>query len=897
MPTGNNSPSVTILHVSDTQFGQYHRFGTEDSLARNLIRDLERLKRDERVPEPDLMILSGDITERANEDEFADALAFLDEVCAITGLSRERVVVVPGNHDVSWSWSEAHFYECRAKGKEFAVPYFPKWENYQRFVTELHDPTAFTAERPYRLHRFDELRVAVAAMNSTIKESHRDDDHYGWCGDGQLRWFARELGELDGMLRIGVLHHNVRRKAVADNENLRDEDALSDILRDRLDLILHGHTHAGKEDRLPNGTLVLATGSAAVTEDWRPGETRNQYQVLRVDAWNTTRWAREWDGVRDWMPDIRADPERRRTQVPVRLIVPGWNSRRQTADEVSRFETGELWERWERGRDFAEQVVWTTQQDLGKEAQIHSRRTEDPPLRYLLVHQNGRPLRYVGIVDGPLDRTTLEDFDRRVFGPARVQHSEFVLVHRGPDEPELREHALVPHGIRVKTWNEYNALLDCTAYRTWLKRELDNDRLYPQKLYQPQRYRDIDRFGGAESEIRDDLLDQVSRELLAEDGCFVLVLGDAGYGKSFLVRRLAHRMLDNDRLGITPIVVYLKDRDKRQTVAEMVSNVLIPSNTSFAPDHFRHSLEAGSLALLIDGYDEFAVRVGYDNAAAQLRTFLDAAKGRARILLTTRPSHFRSTENVTSSLFASLQTVHHGRVRLLEPFDDDQQRAFLRRWFELEGAADPVVLAGEWMAALRQVDNLPELARTPRMLSFIVKDLRLEEIRSAVGRGVVTAADLYDRLVSRWLSEEAARIDPAGRGAVSEEQRRELLEEIALRLWQAGERDVTEDALQQAVRDVLDLPGLELTVDQAAQIAGSRTLLQVGDGCWKFTHQSVWEFLLASHLATFFRAGRADDLIGDARLTPLTGRFLRDLAPESVEAWLDGRSGDDPEDM
>lgn len=858
-------------------------------MARNLIRDLERLKRDEGVPDPDLMVLSGDITETADEDQFVDALAFVDEVCAVTGLSRERVVVVPGNHDVSWSWSEAHFFQCKAKKREFAVPYFPKWENYQRFVTELHGPTAFTAERPYRLHRFDDLRVAVAAMNSTIKESHRPDDHYGWCGDDQLRWFARELGELDGMLRIGALHHNVRRKAVADNENLRDEDALSDILHDRLDLVLHGHTHAGKEDRLPNGTLVLATGSAAVNKDWRPGETPNQYQVLCVNAGETIRWARQWDGEREWIPDVRADPQRRRTQVPVRLTVPGWSPRPETTDKRTRF--AEQWERREQAWYFAEQVAWTTRQDLGEEAQIHPRRTEDPPLRYLLVHQNGKPLRYVGIVDGHLDRATLNDFYRRVFGPARVQHSEFVLVHRGPDEPELREHALVPLGIRVKTWNEYNSLLDLTAYRTWLKHELDTDRLYPQELYQPQRYRDIDRFGGAESKVRDDLLGQVSRELLAEDGCFVLVLGDAGYGKSFLVRRLAHRMLENDRLGITPIVVYLKDRDKRQTVAEMVASVLIPSNTSFGPDHFRHSLEAGSLALLIDGYDEFAVRVGYDNAAAQLRTFLDAAKGHARILLTTRPSHFRRAEHVTSSLFNSLRTVHHGRVHLLEPFDEAQQLAFLTRWFELEGAADAAALAGEWMTALSQVDNLPELARTPRMLSFIVKDLSLEEIRSAIGHGVVTAAALYDRLVNRWLSEEAARIDPTGKRAVSKEQRRELLEEIALRLWQAGERDVTEDALQRAVRDVFNLSALELTVDQAAQIAGSRTLLQTGDGCWKFAHQSVWEFLLACRLAAAFRAGRADELIGDAQLTPLTGRFLRDLAPEAVIAWATGMSG------
>ena len=90
-------------------------------------------------------------------------------------------------------------------------------------------------------------------------------------------------------------------------------------------------------------------------------------------------------------------------------------------------------------------------------------------------------------------------------------------------------------------------------------------------------------------------------------------------GKSFLVRRLAYRLIENEDAGLTPIVIYLRDRDKRQNLGEMVSATLMLSRAAFQIERFQHSLEAGSLALLIDGYDEFAVRVGYANAAAQLR--------------------------------------------------------------------------------------------------------------------------------------------------------------------------------------------------------------------------------------------------------------------------------------
>jgi hypothetical protein len=37
--------TATILHVSDPQFGQYHRFTSDDPLAGHLLGDLDRLRR------------------------------------------------------------------------------------------------------------------------------------------------------------------------------------------------------------------------------------------------------------------------------------------------------------------------------------------------------------------------------------------------------------------------------------------------------------------------------------------------------------------------------------------------------------------------------------------------------------------------------------------------------------------------------------------------------------------------------------------------------------------------------------------------------------------------------------------------------------------------------------
>lgn len=899
MQRGKDDPAVTILHVSDTQFGRYHRFNEHDSLAASLIRDVTKLRADGHIPPVDLMILSGDLAEQAAAEEFEQARHFVDQLCSALGLGLDHVVTVPGNHDVNWYSSEIAFLQWRKDHGRDATPpppYAQKWDEYRKFATGLHGPAAFTEEQPYRLHRFDDLRVAVAALNSTIHESHRDEDHYGWCGEEQLRWFAGQLESslANGMLRIGVVHHNVRRGATADDENLRDAGDLSAILGGHLDLLLHGHTHEGRRDSLPDGTPVLATGSAALEQDRRPDEVPNQYQVLSVRPGETTRWARQWDHIgKRWIADPRATRDGNGSAATVRLETPGWRPIEIEGDiqATHRMQSNVL--RFEfRDFDFVRQVAEVTRADLSapsnpNDVTVESKQKDG--LEYVLGFRPGLRDRCVGVVDGSADKAIIQKLDNQVFAPLRARGAvELMVVHHGPDDPVLRDWAR-ENGIHVKTWTEYNDLLDPSAYRVWLRKKLDDDSLYPQPLYQPQRFRSINRFGRA-GNVQPDLLDEVHQTLLSENDQFALILGDAGFGKSFLVRRLAYRLLANERAGVTPIVIYLRERDKRQSLDEMVADALVPSGAAFQINRFNHSLQSGTLALLIDGYDEFAVRVGYDHAAAQLRTFTEALHGNAKILLTTRPSHFRNSDEATSKLFENL-TSHQGRVYQLEPFDPGQQHGFLTQWFILkENEEDEASrLANDWMRALETVDNLPELARTPRMLSFIVEDLSLAEIKEAAQHGVVTAADLYQRLVSRWLSEEERKI---GQGTpVPSDKRQEALEAIALGLWQGGERDVTEDTLRQSSRDVLDLPRLNLTADQAAQEIGGRTLLKIDGQRWRFAHQSVYEFLLASRLARALRNGPDDALMGTAELSELTIRFLRDLAPTEATAWVARISG------
>ena len=314
--------AVTLLHVSDPQFGKNHIFGGNgdtpadqayDTLVVRLKDDLEQL-RDSHGLRPDLMVVTGDLTEWARPAEFDEVRRFLVEVSEFLGLPRDRVVIVPGNHDISRDGCEAYFLQCRSNDEQPIKPYWAKWRQYLTLFEDFYRDVpgvSFQVDQEWSLFEMPDLRLVVAGLNSTMAESHLDDDHYGQVGEAQCRWFADRVTryEQDGWLRIGAVHHNPIRGATGDDENLRDVDTLDRYLGRQLDLLLHGHTHNSRLSYLDSRLPVVSTGSTAVAEAARPTEVPNQYQVLRLGPEEITRYARQYSlGQKRWIGDTRGDP-------------------------------------------------------------------------------------------------------------------------------------------------------------------------------------------------------------------------------------------------------------------------------------------------------------------------------------------------------------------------------------------------------------------------------------------------------------------------------------------------------------------------------------------------------------------------------------------------------------
>jgi Trypsin-like peptidase domain len=174
---------LVVVHVSGTRFGA----DTEPESRSELAEDVARLA-DSHSLRPDLLIVTGDLTEHGRRAEFEQAFGFLAQLAEAAEIPRRQVAIVPGSRDVNQTLCRLYFEEQEDEGATPRSPYFQKWKWFVRGMTDFYRDVVFTPDEPWTLFTMPELRVVVAGVNSTMADSHLD--RYGWVGNDQAQWFA-----------------------------------------------------------------------------------------------------------------------------------------------------------------------------------------------------------------------------------------------------------------------------------------------------------------------------------------------------------------------------------------------------------------------------------------------------------------------------------------------------------------------------------------------------------------------------------------------------------------------------------------------------------------------------------------------------------------------------------
>lgn len=781
---------------------------------------------------PDLIVVSGDLAEQARPGDYARALERLSGVCERFGLDRDRVAVVPGERDVNRNKCRAYFLERADEEEGPQPPYWPKWRPYADFFQEFYrgvEGARFLPDQWWSFFEVPALRTVVAAFNSTVGHTHLEQSPE--LGGQQVRWFRRELGryQAEGWLRIGLSHHAPARLSGLPGRLLHVL-LCAEPGRSRLgDLPVLGPgpevIRVGEPER-PDGPSIAASGPRAVAIG------RDNYGPVFTGDLAGARaepiddlLARTGEICAARMPDARVEAVR--------------PPRRRGYLRVTRQE--ELW-------------------------------TSSFP---------------IGVCEGELTREAVEEFVRTVDAQHRAGDSSLTsfFVHEGRPAPAgLREWAAAK-GVRIQSLAEFQGLYDLRPYADRQAAALAGDRIYPSQLYVSQRYSVVG--SGTDGH---DLLARLRRWAADYDGRFVVVLGDFGHGKTFLLRELAKVVHASQEPPIVPVLVELRQLDKAQGIDGMLAAHLAKSGEEVIDLRtLRALIHDGRVLLLFDGFDELALRVTYQRAAEYLESLIQAAGGRAKIVLTSRTQHFLSDQQVETALSSRLAALPGRRLVKVLDFDQDQILRFLTNRL---GSAEAAQARFELLEGVR---DLLGLSRNPRMLDFIARldESRLRDIQA--GRGLITAADLYRELLEQWLVYEYERsVTPGSPPGLSVEERWAAITHLAMRMWESGEMTLGVAELGSACEALSDLADRQITEDEATHMVGSGTLMvRTEDGRFTFVHQSVMEWLVANHMAERIAAGeRALPELWRKSLSGLLSQFLKELAGVNALAFLPAEGAD-----
>jgi 3',5'-cyclic AMP phosphodiesterase CpdA len=246
----------SIAHISDLHFGVENR-----AVADCLLRELTALA-------PSLVVVSGDLTQRARRKEFEAAAAFLESVSF-------PKIVVPGNHDIP-------LYDV---ARRFISPL----KRYQSYISNELNPW------------FADEEIAVLGLNTARSLTWKS----GRISRPQIELIRERFCRLpERQYRILVTHHPFIPPPGEPEAGIDlvggARDALLVLDECQVDLLLAGHLHHGYTGEVRSfypatrRSMIVAQAGTAISRRLR--EQPTAYNQITIDGDQLRISMRAWKG-------------------------------------------------------------------------------------------------------------------------------------------------------------------------------------------------------------------------------------------------------------------------------------------------------------------------------------------------------------------------------------------------------------------------------------------------------------------------------------------------------------------------------------------------------------------------------------------------------------------------
>lgn len=331
-------PPIRFLHLSDIHLRpQRVKRYDQDRVLAGLLTHLER---DAQGSPLDLIFVTGDLAQSGTADEYALIEDFFRSLLSVTKVPRERVFVVPGNHDVDRA--TGRFLLRTLARDEDSIAFFEEARSRQfhaqKFSAYRKSMDSLLGEgRPHGLSVGDEAveiveirgaRIAVATFNSAWFAQGDDDQNNLWLGEpGVVRALDR-IGDSGASFAIAMMHHPF------DYLHEIERDVVERWMERGFDLVLRGHLHANKTRSIAGqrgGFVEVASPAAYQGSQWPNGcflgEIRPLSRKIRLRPFAYASGPDPWVLDTKVFPDDAKDGYCREFAVPEKSRLPSSTAR------------------------------------------------------------------------------------------------------------------------------------------------------------------------------------------------------------------------------------------------------------------------------------------------------------------------------------------------------------------------------------------------------------------------------------------------------------------------------------------------------------------------------------------------------------------------------------------
>ncbi len=314
-----------VLHLSDLHLGASETATTwYNQLAADLKYELSR----DRL---DAVIVSGDIANHAEPEEYQAAQRFFQELMSEFGLTPQKMVLVPGNHDLNWTLSEKAYTPARRKSYKGALTpgmyidggdyielraekdYQERFRPFANFYQSLRlEPYPLDYAEQATVHHLPDQNLLVLGLNSAWALDHHFKERVGIHAEALSRALQqiRNTPAYAPCLKLAVWHHALSGEG---QDRIKDTGFLEQLAQAGFRFGLHGHIHKAENTNFRyyrqaggGGIELLGAGTfGAPTREWVPGYPL-QYQLLEIGTSTLTVHTRRREEINGaWKPDAR----------------------------------------------------------------------------------------------------------------------------------------------------------------------------------------------------------------------------------------------------------------------------------------------------------------------------------------------------------------------------------------------------------------------------------------------------------------------------------------------------------------------------------------------------------------------------------------------------------------